>query len=122
MAPRTAVTTPPDGQDPRDPPVGAESRCAHCQRAMEPTASVGRPRRYCRRSCRQRAFERRRRERELTWGEDRIVELVRRHEELTDRLAMVDDVVREVRRDLDDGVGLDAFEVVERLDSALRSI
>ncbi len=105
-----------------DPEAVDDPRCAHCHRAMAPSGSVGRPRRYCRRSCRQRAFEQRRRDRELTWGEDRLIELVRRYEELGDRLATVDDVVREVRRDLDDGVQIDALEVVERLDSALRAI
>ena len=111
------ITAPSD-----DPAAVGEPRCAYCHRAMPPSRSVGRPRRYCRRSCRQRAFEQRRRDRELTWGEDRLIELVRRYEELGDRLATVDDVVREVRRDLDDGVQIDALEVVERLDSALRAI
>ena len=99
----------------------ADARCTYCHRPMEAASGVGRPRRYCRRSCRQRAFERRRRDRELAWGEDRVLELVHRHEQLSDRVAMVEDVVNELRQDLGDGVELDVDEVIARIDSALRS-
>jgi len=96
-----------------------DPRCTYCHRPMEAAPGVGRPRRYCRRSCRQRAFERRRRDRELAWGEDRVIELVQRHEELSDRVAMVEDVLKELRQDLGDGLELTAGEAIARLDSAL---
>jgi hypothetical protein len=98
-----------------------DARCTYCHRPMETVPGVGRPRRYCRRSCRQRAFERRRRDRELAWGEDRVVELLQRHEELSDRVAMVEDVLEELRQDLGDGLEPSAHEVIARVESALRS-
>jgi len=103
-------------------PSGAvrAERCAFCRRPLPASAGVGRPRTYCRRSCRQRAFEQRRRSTELSWGDDRLAELIRQLEARGDRLAHVADVLDEVRRDLDDDVVLDVAEVLERLDAALR--
>lgn len=78
-------------------------RCAWCGRRLPERATTGRPRTYCRRSCRQRAFEARRRLDELTWGDDRLKELVRRLDDQHVLLASIRDVVDEMRRDVDDG-------------------
>lgn len=99
---------------------GAAERCTYCRRPLPEAKGVGRPRTYCRRSCRQRAFEQRRRATELSWGDDRLVELIRELELRGDRLAHATDVLDEVRRDLDDDVEVGAAEVVARLDAALR--
>lgn len=57
--------------------------------------SIGRPRQYCRRSCRQRAYEARRRAAELGFGDEELV--VTRNElfDARDRLAEVADALRE---------------------------
>ena len=49
----------PDGVDPGTPPQTPGRRCQWCSTAIVPTGRPGRPRLYCRRSCRQRAYERR---------------------------------------------------------------
>lgn len=95
-------------------------RCAFCRRAMPETSNVGRPRIYCRRSCRQRAFEQRRRTMELSWGDDRTAQMIDRLEQQSDHLANVSDVVSELRVDLADGVDLSVVEVLERVEAALQ--
>ena len=70
---------------------------------MPDPAATGRPRTYCRRSCRQRAFEARRRLGELTWGEDRLKELVSRMDDQYVVLATLRDAVDEMLRDVEDG-------------------
>jgi hypothetical protein len=67
---------------------------------VERTEGPGRPRRYCRRSCRQRAFEARQRAAELGLGEDELV-VARRHlEQLGDQLYVLRCAVEDVDRDL----------------------
>ena len=44
-----------------------------CGRPFEPTPGAGRPRQYCKRSCRQRDYEARRRAAELGLGEDELI-------------------------------------------------
>lgn len=61
---------------------------------------MGRPRLYCRRSCRQRAYEARRRAAELGAAEDELI-LSRRHtEELLDRLDVLRRALADVDRDM----------------------
>ena len=87
---------------------------------MPPAAATGRPRRYCRRSCRQRAFEGRRRLDELSWGEDRLHDLLRRQDDVSVAAQALADVVGEMRADVDDGRDWDAHtrqEHVERLEA-----
>ncbi|MFZ4519810.1 MAG: hypothetical protein ACOYOP_15585 [Microthrixaceae bacterium] len=101
---------------------GAEppARCAWCRRTLPEPAATGRPRLYCRRSCRQRAFEARRRLVELSWGEDRLRGLAERLDAVSVHLAGLDDLVRELRQDVDDGRadlgGRGADELVGRLE------
>ena len=67
---------------------------------MPPPAATGRPRVYCRRSCRQRDFEARRRAAEVGLNESELV--VARHEldELYDALYVLECAVEDVDRDL----------------------
>jgi hypothetical protein len=95
-------------------------RCAFCRRAMPAPTGVGRPRTYCRRSCRQRAFEQRRRVTEQSWGDDRVVRMSEELAAAGDRLAHVADVLDEVRIDLADEIDVPVHEVLERLAAALR--
>lgn len=79
-------------------------RCAWCARRLPEPSRTGRPRIYCRRSCRQRGFEARRRTEELTWGDDRIHEALARIDDLHVTLAGIGDLVDEMVRDIDEGV------------------
>ena len=75
--------------------------------------SIGRPRQFCRRSCRQRAYEARRRGAELGLGDEDLV--VTRNElfDARDRLVEITDAMREASDSLDDGVR--AERVLQRL-------
>ena len=100
-------------------------RCAWCRRRLPPAAATGRPRRYCRRSCRQRAFEARRRLDELSWGEDRLHDLLRRQDDVSVAAQALADVVEEMRADVDDGRDWDPHtrqEHVERLEAVVADL
>lgn len=75
--------------------------------------SIGRPRKFCRRSCRQRAYEARRRGLELGLGDEDLV--VTRNElfEVRDQLVEITDAMREATDSLEDGVK--PHRVLERL-------
>lgn len=102
-------------------PSDGDERCAWCRRSLPEPAATGRPRRYCRRSCRQRAFEARRRLTELSWGEDQLRGATERLDDASVHLAGIEDLVRELRQDVDDGradlAGPAAEELVGRLES-----
>jgi hypothetical protein len=95
-----------------------EAECAHCARPFEVTGTVGRPRRYCRRSCRQRAYEQRRHQGDLAWGDARLVAMARELAELEDRLDRARDLVDQLRFDVEDGRPVEV-EVLEDLSRAL---
>ena len=80
-----------------------EVECEHCGRTVEVDQGVGRPRKYCRRSCRQRAYERRRHQGDLAWGDARLVGMARELAELEDRLDRARDLVDQLRFDVEDG-------------------
>ncbi|MCU1463962.1 MAG: hypothetical protein JWO37_4037 [Acidimicrobiales bacterium] len=94
--------------------VTKKERCLWCGRGFLPAAGPGRPRRYCRRSCRQRDYEARRRADELGIGESELV--VARHalDDLYDRLYVLEAAVEDVDRDL--AAGDSAKEVRAALD------
>jgi len=69
---------------------------------MPPPAATGRPREYCRRSCRQRAFEARRRLGELSWGESRVQDLLERQDDVQVAIEGLVDLVGELRADVED--------------------
>lgn len=64
------------------------------------TPGPGRPRLYCRRSCRQRDYEARRRATELALGDDELVITRAELDELRDRLYVLSCAVSDVERDL----------------------
>jgi hypothetical protein len=76
--------------------VQAES-CSFCSRSLGPRRPTGRRRSYCSQSCRQRAYQSRKRSRELGLGEGMIVvshtqtaRLVRRINDLLEAVAVVE--------------------------------
>jgi hypothetical protein len=78
----------------------ASARCAWCRRLYAASAGPGRPRRYCRRSCRQRAFEHRRRLGELGLTEAELIVARRDLDALHDSLYVLEAAVEDVDRDL----------------------
>lgn len=95
------------------------TRCAHCGRPFEATDGVGRPRKYCRRSCRQRAFEIRRHQEDQAWSDARLIRAARELATLEDRLDEIVQVVRELRAEVDDDPDADAAEILERLERGI---
>jgi hypothetical protein len=80
-------------------PVG-ERRCRWCGRGFEVVAGPGRPREFCRRSCRQREYESKRRAGELGLGETELVMARSELEQLRDALYVLEAAVEDVERDL----------------------
>ena len=77
-----------------------EGRCQWCGRPLPPPTGSGRPRVYCRRSCRQRAFEHRRRLAELGLSEADLVVARRDLDALHDALYVLEAAVEDVEGDL----------------------
>ncbi|MCC6225230.1 MAG: hypothetical protein IT195_02335 [Microthrixaceae bacterium] len=69
--------------------------------------SVGRPKLYCRRSCRQRAYEARRRGAELGLAEHELVITLRQLDELSDQLYVLRCAIDDAGRAADGMVDLD---------------
>jgi hypothetical protein len=75
-------------------------RCAWCGQGFTAHGGPGRPRRYCKRSCRQRDYEARRRAAELGLSEGELV-VTREELELTrDRLYLLERAIEDVEHDL----------------------
>ena len=80
---------------------GAEPRkCKWCNRPLPPPAKTGRPRRYCRATCRQRDFESRQRSAEAGLAESELVVTRRQLDELLDQLYVLEAAIEDVERDL----------------------
>jgi hypothetical protein len=77
-------------------------RCRWCGRQFELTAGAGRPRQFCKRSCRQRDYESRQRSGELGLGEHELVVTRQELNELRDRLYVLGETVKDVEQDLTD--------------------
>lgn len=77
-------------------------QCRWCGRRFIPLAGAGRPRRYCKRSCRQRDYESRRRAAELGLGEDELIMTRQELNELRDRLFVLSETIKDVEHDLTD--------------------
>jgi hypothetical protein len=73
----------------------------------------GRPRQYCRQSCRQRHYEARLRAAELGLGEDELVMARSELDALRDRLYVLECAIGDVERDL--AAGLESSELREAL-------
>jgi hypothetical protein len=80
--------------------VGLPERCRWCGRPMPEAAATGRPRQFCRRSCRQRDFEARERARRHGLDETDVIIAREALETLRDQLYVVRCAVDDVRRDL----------------------
>jgi len=76
--------------------------CAWCGRPVPGTTGAGRPRRYCRRSCRQRDFEARKRARELGLAESDLIVARKAIEGLDDLLFVLSCAIQDVEGDLKD--------------------
>jgi hypothetical protein len=97
----------PDRHDARRPtaePVHgsapATRRCRWCGRPFAVAPGPGRPREYCRRSCRQRGYEARRQSTELGIGEAQLVVARVELDALHDRLYELEAAIEDVDRDL----------------------
>jgi hypothetical protein len=82
----------------------APAPCRWCGRPLPAAAGRGRPRQFCRQSCRQRHYEARRRASELGLGEDELVLARSELDELRDRLYVLECAVADVERDLANGI------------------
>lgn len=74
---------------------------------------VGRPKLYCRRSCRQRAYESRRRSAEVGLGDDELVVTRNELDDVRDRLYLIGTALDDARSGIEDR--LDPSSVLERL-------
>ena len=90
-------------------------RCRWCGRPFTAAAGPGRPREYCRRSCRQRDYEARRRAAEVGLGDAQLVIARAELDALHDRLYELEAAIEDVDRDLAAGA-TGATEVREALD------
>ena len=95
-------------------------RCAWCGRGFERTAGAGRPRRYCKRSCRQRDYEARRRASERGLDEDELIISRTELNELRDRLFVLSETVKDVEADLTDDAADDERRLLNVLLYAAR--
>jgi hypothetical protein len=78
----------------------ASRRCGWCGRGFAAASAVGRLPTYCKRSCRQRAFEARRRSAELGLGESELVITRDELHRLQDQLWILECAIQDVERDL----------------------
>lgn len=74
--------------------------CAWCGNPVEQGVGAGRPRRYCRRSCRQRDFEARKRARDLGLAESDLIVARRAMEGLDDLLFVLGCAITDVDGDV----------------------
>lgn len=94
-------------------------RCRWCQRPFDGRDGPGRPREYCRRSCRQRDYEARQRAAERGLDETEIIVARARIDALNDRLWVLACAVQDVDGDLARAV--DASEVRAAVDWLLEA-
>jgi len=78
----------------------AVRRCRWCARPFTVVPGPGRPRRYCRRSCRQRDYEARRQAADLGLGDTRLVVVRAEMDALRDRLYELEAAIEDVDHDL----------------------
>lgn len=81
---------------------GGEERCAWCGRVLAARSGPGRPRRYCRRSCRQRDFEARQRAAEHGLADHELIVTRAALSRLDDLVYVLACAVEDVDRDLAD--------------------
>ena len=80
--------------------VDADRRCRFCRRPLPAAAATGRPREFCRQSCRQQEYIRRQRATEVGLAEDELVVTRAQLDELHDLLYVLEAAVEDTERDL----------------------
>ncbi|HET6948892.1 MAG TPA: hypothetical protein VFI47_00850 [Acidimicrobiales bacterium] len=85
------------------PTAPGTRRCRWCGRPFTVVEGPGRPRAYCRRSCRQRDYEARRRAAEAGLGDGHLVVARAEIDALHDRLYELEAAIEDVDRDLATG-------------------
>lgn len=78
-------------------------RCRWCGRAIA-ASELGRPKQYCRQSCRQRAYESRRRSTEVGLGDDELVVTRNELDDVRDRLYLIGTALDDARSGIDDRI------------------
>jgi hypothetical protein len=76
------------------------SRCQWCRRPLPERAGAGRPRVYCKQSCRQREYEARRRAADLGLSEAEVILARTELDALTDLLYVLEAAVEDIDGDL----------------------
>jgi len=89
-------------------------RCGWCGRGLPDRVGPGRPRRFCRQSCRQAAYVAGQRSAELGLSESELIVTRQSLDELRDRLYVLEAAMEDVERDL--GEAPTPKEVREALD------
>ena len=77
-----------------------DKRCRWCARPLTVKSGPGRPKEFCRRSCRQRDYEARQRSAEVGLSDDELVMTRAALDGLRDRLYVLEAAVEDVDRDL----------------------
>jgi hypothetical protein len=80
------------------PPVG--KRCRWCGRPFDVTAGPGRPREFCRQTCRQQDYLARQRSAEAGLSDAELIVARSQLDELYDRLYVLEAAIEDVERDL----------------------
>lgn len=86
--------------EPDATPPTTERRCRWCARPFGVRPGPGRPKEFCRRSCRQRDYEARQRAADVGLSEDELVLTRAAIDSLRDRLYVLEAAVEDVGRDL----------------------
>jgi hypothetical protein len=81
--------------------TAAQALCAYCRRPFPVSPGSGRPARYCRRSHRQRAYEARRRARNLQLPDSQLIVDQASIDRLHDKLYRLESALQDVDADLD---------------------
>ena len=97
-------------------------RCGWCGRKLPARSGPGRPRRFCRQSCRQREYEARLRSAEVGLSDAELVIARVELEQLRDALYVVEAAVEDVERDLAAPGGTEPEEVRRSLDWLLEAV
>jgi hypothetical protein len=84
-----------------------------------PNRGVGRPGAYCRRSCRQRAYEQRRHAGDQAWSDARLIRLSEQLARYEDAIDRVQELLEELRADEVDERTLEPGPLIERLETAV---
>jgi hypothetical protein len=77
-----------------------DRRCRWCGRLIEVTSRTGRPREFCRASCRQADYVARQRSAEIGLSESELIVTRQALDELRDRVYVLEAAIEDVERDL----------------------